>query len=125
MMKGHSVPAKTRWVAPRALVVRDSSNLAAVESIQVARALRFITESLSDKRLAPARAAEAAGVSRRALYYAFTQHLHRSFVRAMGAAPLAYRAANAEPATPRARRGTGRSRPRMMKSSHPQQEQGR
>jgi LacI family transcriptional regulator len=137
MMKGQKVPAECCWVAPRELVVRPSSDVIAVESIQVARALRYIAENLSDKRLAPARAAEAVGVSRRSLYYAFGEHLgrpiaaeidrlrvaraaellgdtdmsvaavadacgytdrkhlHRSFVRAMGVAPLAYRAGRA------------------------------
>jgi LacI family transcriptional regulator len=138
MMKGRKVSPRCRWIPPRGLVVRPSSNVTAVESIPVARALRYIAENLGDKRLAPARAAEAVGVSRRALYYAFAEHvgrpiaaeidrlrvaraagllertgmsvaavadacgytdrkhLHRSFVRAMGAAPLAYRAARAK-----------------------------
>jgi LacI family transcriptional regulator len=152
MMKGREVPATTHWVPPRELVVRGSSDVTAVESVPVARALRFIADHLSDKQLTPAQAAEATGMSRRSLYYAFTEHLgrpiaaeidrlrvaraaemlrttgmsvaviadacgytdrkhlHRSFMRAMDIAPLAYRAGNAadrreddRPAGPRRR----------------------
>ncbi|MCB1069142.1 MAG: substrate-binding domain-containing protein [Verrucomicrobia bacterium] len=50
MMQGKHIPPKTHLVPPRGLVVRRSSDIRAVEDLQVARALRFIWDHPENRK---------------------------------------------------------------------------
>lgn len=77
LMSGEKVPAST-MVPPRGLITRRSTDILAVNHLQVARALRFIAENYPDPQLDVNRIAKATSVSRRMLERVFRSHLRRS-----------------------------------------------
>ena len=78
LMRGEAPPSDRVLIPPRPLVIRRSSDGLAVRHPGVARALRFLRESLHRKALWVPEVARAAAMSRRGLDRAFRQHLGRS-----------------------------------------------
>jgi len=78
MMSGRKPPGKVARVPPRGLVTRRSSDILAVENLQVARALRFIRDQYTSALIGVDDVVKATTLSRRALERAFRQELNRS-----------------------------------------------
>jgi LacI family transcriptional regulator len=76
LMDGEPIPAKPTRVPPRGLVVRQSSNLIAIDHPEVARAVRYLLAYYTDPGLTIADVAAATDTSRR--------NLDRTFVRTLG-----------------------------------------
>ena len=77
MMAGEAPPRKTTWIAASHVVRRQSTDLVAVEDVDVAGAIRFIREQACEGIRVPDVAAEL-GVSRRVLERKFQQYLGRT-----------------------------------------------
>jgi LacI family transcriptional regulator len=78
LMDGRRPPSSPILIAPRALTVRRSSDITAIEHVGAARAVRVIRKYLHDRRLSVSGVARLAGLSRRGLDRAFHNHLGRS-----------------------------------------------
>ena len=78
MMSGRKLPRKIARVPPKGLVTRRSSDILAVENLQVARALRFIRDHYTSSLIGVDDVVAATNLSRRALERAFRQELKRT-----------------------------------------------
>jgi len=78
LMDGQPAPTETIRVPPQKLWVRQSSDIAAIENAEVARAVMFIRQNVRHKGLGVPDVVEATILSRRSLDRAFHQHLGRS-----------------------------------------------
>jgi LacI family transcriptional regulator len=74
LMHGAKVPADPIRVAPAGVITRKSSDILAIPHEGVSRARHFIAEHVSDA-IGVADVARAAGMSRRGLHQAFSEHL--------------------------------------------------
>lgn len=77
MMRGHHAEPGLRFIPPRRLVVRQSSDVFAVEDELVGRALELIRER-STRHVTVEEIHRAVGLSRRALDLRFMEHLGRT-----------------------------------------------
>jgi LacI family transcriptional regulator len=77
LMDGKPVPDLT-LIPPRPLIVRASSDMVAMPSLPVARALRYIQAHLAEPSLCTKRLVSAMGISRTHLYRLFREHFSRS-----------------------------------------------
>jgi LacI family transcriptional regulator len=77
MMDGKRAPAAPRWLAPLAIVTRQSTDTLAIKDPALVAGLRFIRETVGRPVLVDEVAA-AAGVSRRLLERRFAAHLRAS-----------------------------------------------
>ncbi|MHC4198389.1 MAG: substrate-binding domain-containing protein [Planctomycetota bacterium] len=77
-MDGKSVKPETIGIAPRPMIVRQSSDITAVRDPDVARAVMFIRHNLRAQDLWVPEVVKATNVSRRSLERAFQDHLGRS-----------------------------------------------
>ncbi len=78
LMQGARKPGVPLLLPPRKLVVRRSSDILAVEDLDVAKALRFIWENYSDPNVGVPQVAAAVFMSRSRLDKAFRKHLGRN-----------------------------------------------
>lgn len=78
LMAGRKPPKEILRVPPKGLVTRRSTDILAVENLQVARALRFIRDRYANALLSVNDVVAATSVSRRPLEKAFRQELKRS-----------------------------------------------
>ncbi|MDB6171894.1 MAG: Transcriptional regulator, AraC family [Chthoniobacteraceae bacterium] len=74
MMRGAKMPAKPVRIAPTGVITRKSSDILAVNHSGVARGLHFIAEHYADT-ISVDDVARVAGMSRRGLQQAFTEHV--------------------------------------------------
>ncbi len=77
MMRGGKVPAKPIRIAPAKIITRKSSDILAVNHAGVARGMHFIAEHFADA-IGVDDVARVAGMSRRGLHQAFSEHIGRS-----------------------------------------------
>lgn len=78
LMNGAKPPRETLRVPPRGIVTRQSSDMLAVENIEVARALRCIWDNYSSPSLQVAEVIAATSISRRPLEIAFKREVGRT-----------------------------------------------
>jgi LacI family transcriptional regulator len=78
LMAGKRPPRNTVRIPPRGVVTRKSSDIFAVEDLNVARGLRHIWENYHHPLLSVSDVVDATAVSRRPLEKAFRRHLRRS-----------------------------------------------
>ena len=78
LMAGRKPPRKTLRIPPKGLVTRRSTDILAVENLQVARALRFIRDRYANAQLGVDDVVAATDISRRPLEKAFRHELKRS-----------------------------------------------
>lgn len=78
LMAGRKPPKRVLRVPPKGLVTRRSTDILAVENLQVARALRFIRDRYASALLSVNDVVAATSISRRPLEKAFRQELKRS-----------------------------------------------
>lgn len=78
LMSGKKAPKDVLRVPPTGVVTRRSTDMVAVDNLQVARALRFIGDNFTNPLLGVNDVVSATGISRRALEKAFRQELRRS-----------------------------------------------
>ena len=84
LMAGKPAPQAVERVPPTGIVVRRSSDIRAVDNLQVARALRFIYDRYADAQLSVDEIVASTGVSRRPLEKAFRRELRRSINEEVG-----------------------------------------
>lgn len=78
LMDGEPPPGSPTLLPPNELVVRHSSDILAVEDLDVARALRFIWERYTDANVGVPQVAAAVHMSRSRLDKAFRKHVGRN-----------------------------------------------
>jgi len=78
LMAGKKAPADVIRVAPKGIVTRRSTDILAINNLQVARALRYIHDTYANPLLSVDDVVAATGVSRRPLEKAFRKELARS-----------------------------------------------
>ena len=78
LMGGRKAPKTIIRVPPRGLVTRRSTDILAVDNLQVARALRYIHDHYSNPLLGVEGIVSATNLSRRSLEKAFRKELSRS-----------------------------------------------
>jgi LacI family transcriptional regulator len=78
MMSGEIPPQETIRVPPKGLVTRRSTDIVAVDNLQLARALRYIRDHYSDPLLGVEEVVSSTDISRRQLEKAFRRELDRS-----------------------------------------------
>ena len=78
LMNGEKAPAKIPRISPKGIVLRRSTDMQAVENIEVARALSHIREHFADARLQVPDIVAATGISRRPLEIAFKREVGRT-----------------------------------------------
>jgi len=78
LMSGQKAPKRVIRVPPKGLVTRRSTDILAVESLQVARALRFIRDHYANALLSVNDVVAATSSSRRQLEKAFRRELKRT-----------------------------------------------
>lgn len=78
LMAGRKPPKNVIRVPPKGLVTRRSTDILAVDNLQVARALRFIRDHYADALLGVGDVVAATSVSRRPLEKAFRRELKRT-----------------------------------------------
>ncbi len=78
MMSGAAPPREVVRVAPKGLVTRRSTDIVAVDNLQLARALRYIRDHFADPLLGVEEVVAATDISRRQLEKAFRRELDRS-----------------------------------------------
>lgn len=78
LMDGGAAPKRPKRIPPKGLIVRQSSDMLAIEHLDVAKALRFIWEHFGDPQLGVENVVEATGLSKTGLNYAFQRYLKRS-----------------------------------------------
>jgi len=74
LMRGEKPPSRPLRITPAAVITRKSSDILAVSHGGVARGLHFIAENFSET-IGVDDVARAAGMSRRGLHQAFTEHV--------------------------------------------------
>lgn len=77
LMRGEPAPKKPIRLPPKEVVIRQSSDILAVENMAVASALRFIWKNYADPNLSVPRVADAVSLSLRGLSKSFCQHIGR------------------------------------------------
>jgi LacI family transcriptional regulator len=77
LMNGEPAPDGPLMIPPAGIVTRQSTDVLAVPDVDTARALRYMWQRL-DEPLSAGDIAEAVGISRRALYRSFKNHVGRS-----------------------------------------------
>jgi len=78
MMSGEKPPAEVVRVQPKGLVTRRSTDIVAVDDLQLARALRYIRDTYANPLLEVENVVAATDLSRRLLEKAFRRELNRS-----------------------------------------------
>ena len=78
LMAGRKPPRKVIRVSPQGLVTRRSTDIIAIDNLQVARALRYILDNYTNPLLAVDGVVAATSLSRRALEQAFRNELKRT-----------------------------------------------
>lgn len=78
MMNGEKPPDEVIRVQPKGVVTRRSTDIVAVDDLQLARALRFIRDHYTDSLLGVEAVVAATDVSRRLLEKAFRREMKRS-----------------------------------------------
>jgi LacI family transcriptional regulator len=78
LMSGRKPPAQVIRVPPTGLVTRRSTDIVAIENLQVARALRYIQDKFDNHLLGVDSVVAATDLSRRPLEIAFRQELKRT-----------------------------------------------
>lgn len=78
LMSGEPPPKEVIRVQPKGLVTRRSTDIVAVDNLQLARALRFIQDHFADPLLGVEAVVTATEISRRQLEKAFRRELNRS-----------------------------------------------
>ncbi len=78
LMAGRKPPAKVIRVRPKGLVTRRSTDITAIDNLQVARALRYIQDRYANPLLGVDDIVAATDLSRRPLEIAFRKELKRS-----------------------------------------------
>jgi LacI family transcriptional regulator len=78
MMNGEKPPTEVLRVQPKGLVTRRSTDIVAVDDLQLARALRFIRDQYADPLLGVEDVVAATDISRRLLEKAFRREMNRS-----------------------------------------------
>lgn len=78
MMAGDKPPQEVIRVKPKGLVTRRSTDIVAVDDLQLARALRFIRDTFPNPLLEVGNVVAATDISRRLLEKAFRRELNRS-----------------------------------------------
>ena len=78
MMSGGTPPKEMIRVPPKGLVTRRSTDIVAVDNLQLARALRYIRDHFADPLLGVEEVVAATDISRRQLEKAFRRELDRS-----------------------------------------------
>jgi LacI family transcriptional regulator len=78
MMSGELPPPEVIRVPPKGLVTRRSTDIVAVDNLQLARALRYIRDHYTDPLLGVEEVVTATEISRRQLEKAFRRELDRS-----------------------------------------------
>lgn len=77
LMAGEAVPLAPIKIPPKEIVIRESSDILAVENAKAAQALRFIWKNYP-LDIHSGSVARAVGLSRRGLFNLFQKYLHRS-----------------------------------------------
>jgi LacI family transcriptional regulator len=77
LMDGEAPPNEPLLVPPKPLVVRQSTDIVAIEDVEVAKAVRYLMSNLHDKRLGVPDIVAATTSSRSALFSAFRKHVGR------------------------------------------------
>lgn len=78
MMSGEAPPQEVVRVQPKGLVTRRSTDIVAVDNLQLARALRYIRDHYASPLLGVEAVVTATEISRRQLEKAFRRELHRT-----------------------------------------------
>jgi LacI family transcriptional regulator len=78
LMRGRTTPKEVIRVPPTGLVTRRSTDIVAVENLQVARALRYIQDQYANPLLGVEAVVAATDLSRRPLEKAFRQQMKRT-----------------------------------------------
>jgi LacI family transcriptional regulator len=78
LMAGKKPPAKVLRVQPKGIVTRRSTDIVAMDNLQLARALRFIHDQFANPLLGVDDVVAATDLSRRELEKAFRKELARS-----------------------------------------------
>jgi LacI family transcriptional regulator len=78
MMNGEKPPKEVIRVRPKGVVTRRSTDIVAVDDLQLARALRFIRDHYTDSLLGVEAVVAATDISRRLLEKAFRREMKRS-----------------------------------------------
>jgi len=78
LMSGEAPPQEVIRVPPKGLVTRRSTDIVAVDNLQLARALRYIRDHYADPLLGVEEVVAATEISRRQLEKAFRRELNRS-----------------------------------------------
>ena len=78
LMNGEEVPTESPRIPPKGIITRQSTDMLAVENIDVARALRHIWENYSDSNLQVSSVVGATALSRRPLEIAFKHEVGRT-----------------------------------------------
>lgn len=75
LMRGEGTPRSPLWIPPKAVVVRQSSDVLAVAHLEVAQALRFIKDHYTDPLVGVPQIVAATTMSKSGLNHAFSVHL--------------------------------------------------
>lgn len=78
LMNGEKAPAKTPRIPPKGIVLRRSTDMQAVENIEVARALSHIRKNYPNANLQVSDVVDATEISRRPLEIAFKREVGRT-----------------------------------------------
>lgn len=78
LMNGEKAPSAIPRIPPKGIIARQSSDMQAVDNIEVARALRHIRQHYSDHSLQVTDVVGATGISRRPLEIAFKREIGRT-----------------------------------------------
>lgn len=78
LMAGEAPPQEVIRIPPKGLVTRRSTDIVAVDNLQLARALRYIRDHYADPLLGVEEVVAATEISRRQLEKAFRRELNRS-----------------------------------------------
>lgn len=81
LMDGKAPPENIPRIPPKGIIARQSTDMLAVENVEVARALRCIKERFADSDLQVADIVAATGLSRRPLEIAFKREVGRTINR--------------------------------------------
>jgi LacI family transcriptional regulator len=80
LMRGEKLPSRAIRIPPIGIVERDSTDMFAVSDLEVARALRYVSQNFR-RRLSLSEVAKATGLSLRRLQTRFKQQLKRTILQ--------------------------------------------
>jgi LacI family transcriptional regulator len=80
LMRGEKLPSRSVRIPPIGIVERDSTDMFAVSDLEVARALRYVSQNFR-RRLSLSDVAKATGLSLRRLQTRFKQQLNRTILQ--------------------------------------------